>query len=30
MAKHGKAYADATQRFDADHPHPPAEAIELG
>ena len=29
MAKHGKAYADATQRFDADHPHPPAEAIEL-
>ncbi|HEV2310126.1 MAG TPA: 50S ribosomal protein L1 [Acidimicrobiia bacterium] len=29
MTKHGKAYANATQRFDADLSHPPAEAIEL-
>ena len=29
MTKHGKAYANATQRFDADLAHPPAEAIEL-
>ena len=29
MTKHGKAYANATQQFDADATHPPAEAIEL-
>ena len=29
MTKHGKAYADATQRYDAEHPVPAAEAMEL-
>jgi large subunit ribosomal protein L1 len=29
MSKHGKAYANATQQFDADATHPPVEAIEL-
>jgi large subunit ribosomal protein L1 len=29
MPKHGKAYADATQRYDPERPLPPGEAIEL-
>ena len=29
MTKHGKAYADATQRYDPERPLPPGEAIEL-
>ncbi len=29
MTKHGKAYADATQRYDPERPLPPGEAIDL-